>query len=51
MVSSNIYIIYNPQEIILADGVVAFCEDLAVDPSDVVMLVISWRMGARHMGE
>jgi len=39
------------QEVILADGVVAFCEDLAVDPSDVVMLVISWRMGARHMGE
>ena len=33
------------------DGLVTFCEDLGVDPSDVVMLVISHHMNAAHMLE
>lgn len=27
-----------------------FCEDLAVDPENVVMLVIAYKMGAKQMG-
>ncbi|KAG0580802.1 hypothetical protein M758_4G205000 [Ceratodon purpureus] len=36
---------------ILVDGVSAFCDDLQVDPGDVVMLVISWHMKAATMCE
>ena len=35
----------------MAEGVGSFCEDLEVDPSDIVMLVISWHMQARIMCE
>lgn len=27
-----------------------FCEDLGVDPENVVMLVIAYKMGAKQMG-
>ncbi|KAG2444397.1 hypothetical protein HXX76_001150 [Chlamydomonas incerta] len=33
------------------DGVQKFCEDLGVEPSDIVMLVISYHMGAAVMCE
>lgn len=33
------------------DGMQRFCEDLAVDPSDVVMLVLAWRLEASAMCE
>eukprot|EP00245_Coleochaete_scutata_P003294 TRINITY_DN1480_c0_g1_i1.p1 TRINITY_DN1480_c0_g1~~TRINITY_DN1480_c0_g1_i1.p1 ORF type:complete len:260 (-),score=49.30 TRINITY_DN1480_c0_g1_i1:41-820(-) len=36
---------------ILAEGVQQFCDDLQVDPSDVVMLVIAWHMNAATMCE
>ncbi|KAI8474631.1 MAG: Cullin binding-domain-containing protein [Monoraphidium minutum] len=36
---------------ILADGVGRFCDDLGVDPSDIVMLVLSWRLNAAAMCE
>ena len=36
---------------ILAEGVGDLCEDLGVDPSDVVMLVLAWVMNAAHMCE
>mmetsp|Transcript_4791 Transcript_4791/g.8693 ORF Transcript_4791/g.8693 Transcript_4791/m.8693 type:complete len:252 (-) Transcript_4791:144-899(-) len=36
---------------ILAEGVGQFCEDLEVDPSDVVLLVVSWHMNAATMCE
>ncbi|CAK9208213.1 unnamed protein product [Sphagnum tenellum] len=38
-------------DMILVDGVSAFCDDLQVDPGDVVMLVISWHMKAATMCE
>lgn len=27
-----------------------FCEDIGVDPENVVMLVLAWKMNARQMG-
>jgi DCN1-like protein 1/2 len=33
------------------EGVSQFCDDLQVDPGDVVMLVIAWHMGAATMCE
>lgn len=39
------------QDAILADGVGRFCQDLKVDPSDIVMLVISWHFSAATMCE
>mmetsp|Transcript_9939 Transcript_9939/g.11524 ORF Transcript_9939/g.11524 Transcript_9939/m.11524 type:complete len:249 (+) Transcript_9939:357-1103(+) len=39
------------QDIILVDGIQQLCEDLSVDPSDIVMLVLSYHMGAANMGE
>merc|ERR1712054_48964 len=36
---------------ILADGVSQFCDDLGVDPFDIVMLVISYQMKAEYMCE
>mmetsp|Transcript_13398 Transcript_13398/g.34367 ORF Transcript_13398/g.34367 Transcript_13398/m.34367 type:complete len:252 (-) Transcript_13398:1458-2213(-) len=35
----------------LAEGVGQFCEDLEVDPTDIVLLVISWHMNAATMCE
>ena len=36
---------------IMADGIIQFCEDIGVDPTDVVMIVICWHMNAQTMGE
>lgn len=36
---------------IMAEGIISFCEDLGVDPGDVVMFVICWHMQAEKMGE
>lgn len=36
---------------VLAEGVSQFCEDLEVDPEDIVMLVISYKMRAEYMCE
>eukprot|EP00252_Welwitschia_mirabilis_P006209 TRINITY_DN1700_c0_g1_i1.p1 TRINITY_DN1700_c0_g1~~TRINITY_DN1700_c0_g1_i1.p1 ORF type:complete len:252 (-),score=49.77 TRINITY_DN1700_c0_g1_i1:302-1057(-) len=36
---------------ILADGISLLCNDLQVDPGDIVMLVISWHMKAATMCE
>ncbi|XP_024537706.1 DCN1-like protein 2 [Selaginella moellendorffii] len=38
-------------DMVLVDGISLFCEDLEVDPGDVVMLVISWHMKAATMCE
>jgi len=34
-----------------AEGVLQFCEDLGVDPTDLVVLLIAWKFGAKRMGE
>ncbi|KAL0034111.1 hypothetical protein WJX79_009520 [Trebouxia sp. C0005] len=39
------------EDAILADGVGRFCQDLQVDPSDIVTLVISWHFQAATMCE
>lgn len=36
---------------VLAEGVSQFCDDLDVDPEDVVMVVISYKMRAEYMCE
>lgn len=38
-------------DMILADGVFRMCEDLAVDPGDVAMLVLAWHCRAAAMCE
>lgn len=38
-------------DLILADGMSRFCDDLEVDPSDIVMLVLSWHLNAATMCE
>lgn len=35
----------------LAEGIARLCDDLGVDPSDPVMLALSWRLGAATMCE
>eukprot|EP00882_Tetradesmus_deserticola_P006042 GHRQ01006360.1.p2 GENE.GHRQ01006360.1~~GHRQ01006360.1.p2 ORF type:complete len:226 (+),score=89.84 GHRQ01006360.1:293-970(+) len=35
------------QDMILADGISRLCDDLAVEPTDIVMLVISYHMNAK----
>jgi DCN1-like protein 4/5 len=37
-------------EVIGPEGIEAFCNAIAVDPEDVVMLVVAWKMDARQMG-
>nr|CAG4642030.1 EOG090X0DAO [Eurycercus lamellatus] len=32
------------------EGVEAFCKDLGVDPENVALLVLAWKMGAKQMG-
>jgi len=39
------------QDLIMAEGVGQFCEDLGVDPSDIVMLVLSYHLNAQTMCE
>ncbi|XP_022886416.1 DCN1-like protein 1 isoform X2 [Olea europaea var. sylvestris] len=38
-------------DMILADGISYLCNDLRVDPQDIVMLVVSWHMEAATMCE
>lgn len=39
------------EDLIMAEGIGNFCEDLKIDPSDPITLVISKYMGAQVMGE
>ena len=39
------------EDAILAEGIIKLCEDLDVDPEDLVVLVLSWHLGAQSMGE
>ncbi|XP_077518968.1 DCN1-like protein SCCRO4 isoform X1 [Amblyomma americanum] len=32
------------------EGMEKFCEDIGVEPENIVMLVLAWKMGAKHMG-
>ncbi|TYJ39438.1 hypothetical protein E1A91_A04G070800v1, partial [Gossypium mustelinum] len=42
----------NPDiDMILVDGITLLCNDLEVDPQDIIMLVISWHMNASTMCE
>ncbi|EXB62633.1 hypothetical protein L484_023928 [Morus notabilis] len=38
-------------DMILADGITVLCNDIQVDPQDIVMLVVSWHMKAATMCE
>ncbi|VFQ91684.1 unnamed protein product [Cuscuta campestris] len=38
-------------DMIMADGISLLCNDIQVDPQDIVMLVVSWHMGAATMCE
>ncbi|KAF2308977.1 hypothetical protein GH714_026525 [Hevea brasiliensis] len=38
-------------DMILVDGITLLCNDLQVDPQDIVMLVVSWHMKAATMCE
>lgn len=37
-------------EMLGPDGMERFCKDIAVDPENVIMLVLAYKMGARQMG-
>jgi len=37
-------------QVIGPDGIENFCKDLQVAPENIIMLVISWRLGAENMG-
>lgn len=37
-------------DVIGPDGVEKFCRDLGVDPENVALLVLAWKMGAKQMG-
>ncbi|PRW57295.1 DCN1 2 [Chlorella sorokiniana] len=39
------------EEVIGVDGIQAMCEDLGVQPDDIVVLVLSWHFGAEAMCE
>ncbi|KAG8059473.1 hypothetical protein GUJ93_ZPchr0002g25396 [Zizania palustris] len=49
----DLYSIYKEPDadMIMVEGVSQLCEDLQVDPQDIVMLVISWHMKASTMCE
>eukprot|EP00112_Aurelia_sp_Birch-Aquarium-sp1_P018663 Seg4480.1 transcript_id=Seg4480.1/GoldUCD/mRNA.D3Y31 product="DCN1-like protein 5" protein_id=Seg4480.1/GoldUCD/D3Y31 len=40
----------NKGKIIGPDGIEQFCKDLGVDPNDIVMLVVAWKLSAENMG-
>jgi len=46
----NEYTTPDDAEVIGPDGIVDFCKAIAVDPEDVVMLVLAWKMDAKQMG-
>lgn len=37
-------------ELIGPDGMEKFCEDIGVEPENIVMLVVAWKMDAKQMG-
>ncbi|RLN55064.1 hypothetical protein BBJ29_006417 [Phytophthora kernoviae] len=37
------------EDTINEEGILKFCEDIGVDPQDIVVLVIAWKMGAAYM--
>jgi DCN1-like protein 1/2 len=39
------------EDAVLAEGIMKFCEDLGVEPEDLVMLVFSYHLDAQSMGE
>ncbi|KAI1286719.1 DCN1-like protein 4 [Halotydeus destructor] len=44
------YAAANDPEVIGPEGIENFCHAISVDPEDVVMLVVSWKMDAKQMG-
>nr|SVE70676.1 EOG090X0DAO [Daphnia similis]SVE71302.1 EOG090X0DAO [Daphnia similis]SVE71936.1 EOG090X0DAO [Daphnia similis]SVE72561.1 EOG090X0DAO [Daphnia similis] len=40
----------NNTDTIGPEGVEAFCQDLNVEPENIALLVLSWKMGAKQMG-
>lgn len=42
--NSNFYLFPGPE------GMEKFCEDIGVEPENVAMLVLAWKMNARRMG-
>ncbi|KAL8171034.1 hypothetical protein V2J09_022838 [Rumex salicifolius] len=42
---------YQYADMIMADGITLLCNDIQVDPQDIVMLVVSWHMKAATMCE
>lgn len=37
------------EDLILAEGVARFCEDLSVDPTEYIVLVLAWKFKALTM--
>ncbi|RVW36799.1 DCN1-like protein 1 [Vitis vinifera] len=48
---SPILMLHPYVDMIMADGISVLCNDLQVDPQDIVMLVVSWHMKAATMCE
>ncbi|XP_054271408.1 DCN1-like protein 4 isoform X1 [Macrosteles quadrilineatus] len=46
----NEYTSPNEPEVLGPEGMEKFCEDIGVEPENVVMLVLAWKMNARQMG-
>ncbi|CAH2269047.1 jg16068 [Pararge aegeria aegeria] len=44
------YTTVSEPDVLGPEGMEKFCEDLSVDPENVVMLVIAYKMGAKQMG-
>ncbi|XP_076352536.1 DCN1-like protein 4 isoform X2 [Tachypleus tridentatus] len=37
-------------EVIGPNGIQKFCEDIGIEPENVIMLLLAWKMEARQMG-
>jgi len=49
---NNNFILKDPSEdAILAEGMIEYCEDLEVDPTDVIMLIIAYHLDSQNMCE
>lgn len=44
------YTTSNDPDLLGPDGMEKFCEDIGVEPENIVMLVLAYKMGARQMG-
>ncbi|GFS52599.1 DCN1-like protein 5 [Trichonephila clavipes] len=40
----------NDPDVIGPEGMEKFCEDIGVEPENIVMLVLAWKMEAKQMG-